>query len=223
MRVVTVVHGENVGPSLFGDVVREHGHSLDTWTPFSGEPFQDGADAVLIFGGRMHVSQRDEYPWLLDEHAVMRRLVGGEVPVLGICLGAQLLAHAAGAWVGEAVYPEQGWAPVELTPAATEDPVFAGLPKRFVSFQSHYQAFAVPEGAVELARNDCCPQAFRLGGHVWAVQFHPEVTQAQVEGWVAQRDGLADPEAVVGETRERIGEWNRIGRTLCEAFLDVAS
>ncbi|MDQ3992495.1 MAG: type 1 glutamine amidotransferase [Actinomycetota bacterium] len=226
MRVLALVHGENVGPSLFGDVVSQLGHELDLWNTTDGSPPPrplDGFDAVLAFGGRMHPNEFDEYPWLRDEDELLRDVVARGKPVFGVCLGGQLLAQAAGARVRPAAEPEHGWTEVELTRAAAEDPVFRALPERFHAFQSHSYAFEVPSGATELARNGCCPQAFRLGDRAWGIQFHPEVTAAQIDRWLADRGVELDVETLRAETRERIGAWNEIGRTLCGAFLEAAA
>jgi GMP synthase (glutamine-hydrolysing) len=131
-----------------------------------------------------------------------------------------LLAKAAGAPVGPADEPEIGWFGVELTNEATDDPVLGSLPPQFDAFQWHYYKHAVPAGGVELARNDVCTQAFRLGECAWGVQFHPEVTLAQVETWMAEDEPV--PAGLLEQTRERIGEWNELGRRLCDAFVGVA-
>ena len=226
MRVLALVHGENVGPSLFGDVVKDLGHDLEVWNTTNGSAPQrpvDGYDAVLAFGGRMHPHEVEEHPWLLDEDALLRHLLDRGTPVFGVCLGGQMLARAAGAPVTPAREPEHGWTEVELTAAAAHDPVFGALPARFDAFQSHLYAFDVPARATELARNSCCSQAFRLGERAWGIQFHPEVTAEQVDRWLADRDRGIDVEAVRAQTRERIGAWNEIGRTLCSRFLDTAA
>jgi GMP synthase-like glutamine amidotransferase len=145
------------------------------------------------------------------------------MPVLGICLGAQLLAKAAHAPVYPVDEVEIGWFPVELTDAGTDDPVLGRLPQTFEAFQWHYYTHGVPAGAVELARNSVCTQAFRLGDKAWGVQFHPEVTLEQVESWVDEEEGLpVDTGTLLAETRERIGAWNALGRDLCDAFVDAA-
>jgi GMP synthase (glutamine-hydrolysing) len=168
----------------------------------------------------MHADQEGHHPWLREENFFLQRLLDLRKPVLGICLGAQLLAKAAHAHVGPAREPEIGWHPVELTEEAADDPVLHALPSRFDAFQWHYYAHGLPAGAVELARNDLCTQAFRLGDSAWGVQFHPEVTLAQVESWMQEDEPV--PADLLDETRQRIGDWNELGKTLCDAFVDVA-
>ena len=147
----------------------------------------------------MHVDQEDRHGWLGDERRLLQRLVAREVPVLGVCLGGQLLAKALHGHVRRLPSPEIGWIDVELTPEAAADPVFSGLPARFPSFQWHLYHFEEPDGAVPLARSERCLQAFRAGPAAWGVQFHPEVTHASIErldavvrparGWPGRRSG----------------------------------
>src|SRR5262249_42111539 len=164
--------------------------------------------------------QEGPAPWLREENMFLQRLLGLRKPVLGVCLGAQLLAKAAHADVGPAREPEIGWYPVELTDEAADDPVLGGLPERFEAFQWHYYAHGLPAGAVELARHDACTQAFRLGGSAWGMQFHPEGTRGQVASW-GQEDGTG-PANLLEQTRARIAEWNELGKRLCDAFVAVA-
>jgi GMP synthase (glutamine-hydrolysing) len=226
MDLLSVIHGGEVRAGVFADPVRRRGHTLTEWAAPSGSPPPrplEDYDAVYIFGGSMHVDQEDEHGWLRDEQALVRRLMELETPVLGVCLGGQLLAKTAGAWVGAAPSPEIGWFPLELTDEAADDPLFAGLPRTFDAFQWHYYAFDVPDGAVELARNDVCSQAFRLGERAWGVQFHPEVTLAQIEGWIDDPDDpCPDEEGLRHESRRRIDAWNALGRSMAEAFVEVA-
>jgi GMP synthase (glutamine-hydrolysing) len=145
--------------------------------------------------------------------------------VLGVCLGVQLLARASGAWVGRMPDgPEIGWHSVELTEAGAADPVVGALPQTFEALQWHHYTYGLPGGAVELARSPACTQAFRLGDACWGVQFHPEVTAAQLEGWLADKDDPPpDAERLREETIEKIDGWNELGRSLCAAFLDTAA
>jgi GMP synthase (glutamine-hydrolysing) len=226
LEVLSIVHGGDVREGVFAEPVRERGHRLVEWTPALRTPPPrppEDYGAVFVFGGAMHADQEEQHPWLRDEHELIRGLIDAGTPVLGVCLGAQLLAKAAGAHVGPLAEPEIGWLPLELTDAGARDPVLGRLPRSFDAFQWHYYAFDVPEGGEELARNPVCSQAFRLGEHAWSVQFHPEVTLAQVERWLDDpSDPCPDREGLRAQTRERIGEWNELGRTLCAAFLEVA-
>lgn len=227
MDVLAIVHGDSAGPELFGEVVVGAGHRLDEWSLAWDTPLPlplDSYDAVLLFGGAMHADQDDRHPWLREENFFLQRLLHLGTPTLGVCLGVQLLAKAAHSWVGPATEPEIGWVDVELTDAGSDDPLLGALPPRFAAFQWHHYTYGVPAGADELARSAGCTQAFRLGERVWGVQFHPEVTQAQVERWVAEKDvpGL-DGAALLAETRELIPRWNELGRLLCEQFCELAA
>lgn len=224
MNVLSIVHPGDAGSELFGPVVREAGHEFDERSFADGTPPPlDDYDAVLVFGGAMHVDQRDLHPWLRDESDWLRPLVEGSTPTLGICLGAQLLAQAAGAWVGLLPAPELGWHEVELTDAGAGDLVLSALPPRFEALEWHHYAHELPDGAVALAHSGASLQGFRLGETCWGVQFHPEVTEPQLERWIADKSDLpAEPERLRAETRERIGGWNELGRRLCRSFLAAA-
>jgi len=147
------------------------------------------------------------------------------VPLMGVCLGSQLVAEAAGVLVRRAAEPEIGWHEVEVTPEGARDPVLGPLAPHFTGFQWHSYEFQLPAGATPLARSDVCLQAFRLGKAL-AIQFHAEVSRADAEAWIddyrsdedAVRIGV-DPDALRQRTRESIAAWNEAGRALCERFL----
>jgi GMP synthase (glutamine-hydrolysing) len=226
MHVLAVIHGENVRAGVFGDVVAARDHRLEEWSLAWGTPLPrplDAYGAVLVFGGAMHADQDSHHPWLREENFFLQRLLDLQRPILGICLGAQLLAKASHAPVHPASTYEIGWYPVELTEAAADDPLLGRLPERFDAFQWHYYTHGLPAGAVELAQSSVCTQAFRLGERAWGVQFHPEVTLETVQAWIDDREDVAvDFEALIDETREKIDAWNDLGRTICDAFVDVA-
>jgi GMP synthase (glutamine-hydrolysing) len=216
--VLAVTHGPSVGPGVFEDAVRDAGHELVEWSaPDGGTP--PAADAVIVFGGAMHPDEEAQHGWLRPELRWLLAQLERGTPLLGVCLGSQLIARAAGANVYRAAEPEIGWFPVEVTEAGAADPVAASLPGRFDSFQWHHYTHDLPAGAVELARSEACLQAYRVG-NAWGVQFHPEVRAAQVETWLAEEPhDVADPQAFREATRERIDGWNELGRNLCSAFL----
>ena len=102
-------------------------------------------------------------------------------------------------------------------------PVLGSLPPLFEALQWHHYTYGLPAGAVELARSPACTQAFRLGDACWGVQFHPEVTAAQLESWIVDAsDPPPNPGGLRAETPRKIDDWNELGRTLCTAFLDAA-
>jgi GMP synthase (glutamine-hydrolysing) len=174
----------------------------------------------------MHVDQEDRHGWLADERAFLQRLAAEEVPLIGVCLGGQLLAKALGAPVRRMPSPEVGWFPLHLTADAARDPVFGGLPERFDSFQWHLYAFELPPGVVLLARTERCYQAYRAGEAAWGLQFHAEVTREALEGWIErsrpEEDGAIDLDRLRAESDERIPRWNELGREICARFLAVA-
>jgi GMP synthase (glutamine-hydrolysing) len=227
VHVLSVIHGTDARTELFGPVIEDAGHRLDEWSFGWGTPpprALETYDALFVFGGAMHADQDELHPWLAPETAWLRDVVARGTPTLGVCLGVQLLARAAGAWVGRIPDgPEIGWCPVELNEAGVSDPVLGSLPSEFTALQWHHYTYEVPAGAVELARSPACTQAFRLGDACWGVQFHPEVTAVQLDGWIDDADDPPpDPEALRAETAEQIGRWNELGRVLCRAFLETA-
>ena len=222
MRVLALTHGPSVGPGVFADAVEAGGHELvEHELPIGGVP-EDDADAIVVLGGAMHPDEEERHGWLLPELQYLAGHLERGTPMLGVCLGSQLIARAAGARVFRSPEPEVGWIPVEVTAAAAADPVAASLPQRFDAFEWHHYTHDLPGGAVELARSAVCTQAYRLG-HAWGVQFHPEVRREQVETWLGEDpEDVPDPVAFRAATRERIEDWNELGRRLCAAFLAAA-
>jgi GMP synthase-like glutamine amidotransferase len=226
VNVISVIHGGEARTELFAPVVEDAGHGLDEWSFVWGSPPPrplESYDAVMVFGGAMHADQEALHPWINDELRWLEALLERRTPVLGICLGVQLLARAAGSWVGPLPEPEIGWYGVELTDEGAADPVLGALPRSFEALQWHRYTYDLPAEAVELATSPAATQAFRLGDACWGVQFHPEVTRAQVEGWLLDPDDPPlDAEALRAEIPGKIGRWNELGRTLCRAFLEEA-
>ena len=182
------------------------------------------------YGARPHPEthgtrpERDRFELALAHRALER-----EMPLLGVCLGSQLLADAAGAPVSRCSEPEIGWHPVEVLPPGADDPLFGPLPERFDGFQWHGYGFDLPPGASALARSAACLQGYRLDGRIWGIQFHAEVSWESVKGWLADygsdpdavRIGL-DPTRLLEESGRRIERWNQVGRGICERFLEAA-
>jgi GMP synthase (glutamine-hydrolysing) len=178
----------------------------------------------MVFGGAAHPDEDDRFVWLEHEGEFLREVLVEELPVFGVCLGAQMLARAAGAGVHPAARPEVGWLDVALTLEGEKDTVLGVMPARATVFQWHHYTYELPPGGIELARSDSCTQAFRLAQPAWGIQFHAEVTLPMVAAWAEEDpDELPVPAAdLLRESRERIGPSNDLGRALCAAFLRAA-
>ena len=221
MRVVAVVHQPDAGAGVFGD--------FDTWVPSAGPPPSD-FDALMVFGGSMHVDQDDGHPWLGPEKEFLRDALDRGVPILGVCLGSQLLAAAAGAAPYRSDEPEIGWYEIEVTEAGAADPVIGPLAPSVELFEWHHYVAPLPPGAIELARTPLCVQAFRIDGKpAWGLQFHAEVTRENLLGWLdgwqnaeAAQTSL-DPDAIRAASERRIEKQNEIGRGIAERFLAEAA
>ena len=229
MRALAVVHQRDAGPGVFSEAMAAQGVELETWLPAEDRaPPRDpaGYDAALVFGGAMHADQERAHPWLAAEKSLLADLLDAGAPLLGVCLGAQLLSEAAGGTAQRLAEPEIGWLEVEVTDAGSSDPLLGPMAPRFAAFQWHSYECTLPPGAVGLAKSAACMQAYRVGEAAWGIQFHAEVAAVDAESWIrdyrsdedAVRIGL-DAEALRARTAERIGAWNQLGRELCARFL----
>jgi GMP synthase-like glutamine amidotransferase len=227
MRVLAIVHQDHAGPGVFGDAVDE---LVEWWPAQAPAPQPDGFDAVMTFGGAMNADQEDRHPWLRTEKDFLRRLLAAGVPTLGVCLGCQLVAEAAGAPVRRAAKPEIGWRRVEITHEGSTDPLVGPLAPAFEVFQWHSYEAPLPPGAVALAHSGVCLQAFRLDGlPAWGLQFHAEVTARDLGSWLddwqSDPDAVAsgqDPEQIRADSEARIATQNERGRELAGRFLAAA-
>lgn len=232
MRVLAIVHQRDAGPGVFAEAIAAAGGEIDNWLlPEQPEPPADpfGYDAVLVLGGAVNVDQEEDNRWLAGEKALLAELLRRERPLLGLCLGSQLVAEAAGATPRRAARPEIGWHRVELTAAGAEDPLLGPLAPSAEVFQWHSYEFPLPPEAVALARSEVCLQAARVGESAWAIQFHPEVSATDARRWI--EDYRSDPDAVAlgvdpvelgAETDRKIGAFNELGRGICARWLGVA-
>jgi GMP synthase-like glutamine amidotransferase len=231
MRVLSIVHQHDAAAGVFGAAAAAAGHELVGWVPPEGPaPDAGSIDAAMVFGGAMHVDQEEAHPWLRPEKELLRELLAAGVPLLGVCLGAQLLAEAAGGSPRRAAEPEIGWIDVRLTPEGRSDPLLGALPERFAAFEWHSYESGPPAGALVLADSPICVQAYRLGdAPAWGIQFHAEVVDRDLNRWLdtyaededAVRIGL-DAEALRADTAGRLAAWNELGRGIAVRFLAEA-
>jgi GMP synthase (glutamine-hydrolysing) len=222
VKVLAVIHSHEAGPELFAEVLAEDGHELVVWDiRTQGTPPQD-VDAVMVFGGDQNVGEELEHPWLHEEYDALRRWVDGGTPLLGVCLGAQTLAHALGATVGPARETLAGFYETTLTDAGEADPVLGVLPRSFDAFNANAYAFEAPPGATPLAEGPVL-QAFRIGETAWALQFHPEIRREHVLTWFEDDTTPRTPEEISALLDEKLDRWQELGRMLCRAFLAQAA
>lgn len=224
MRVLSLIHEEDAALGVFADAIEAEAEvEVEEASYALGRPPARPAheyDAVVLLGGYANVDEEDSHPWMAEEKAVVADLVRRERPLLGVCLGAQLVAEAAGAEVGPLPGgPEIGWFDVDLLPAGSQDPVLGALPRRFLALQWHGYGFDAAPDAVELARGPAGLQAYRLpGAPTWGIQFHAEVTAESLASWMEQNPDVAT-QAFADRTAREIARWNELGRRLIAAFI----
>jgi len=177
MRIHILQHVWFEDEACIGDWSKQNGHTL-TKTPLHLSeklPPTDRFDFLVVLGGPMSVNDEGEYPWLPEEKDFIRQAIKQGKAVLGICLGAQLIANVLGARVFKNPHKEIGWHKVLLTEDADKSSVFSIFPKEFVAFHWHGETFDLPEGCTRIARSEACAnQAFEYQERVIGLQFHLE-------------------------------------------------
>ncbi|HSF64961.1 MAG TPA: type 1 glutamine amidotransferase [Paracoccaceae bacterium] len=187
MRVAIVENTRVTHHGQVGVALHEAAAKIDLYKPFAGQPLPDspdGFDALVVFGGEQSALDDTTHPYLPRLAALMRQASQAGRAVLGICLGAQVLARGFGAENRLGATPEFGWRDVRLTEDGRNDPLLGSLGAAFPIFQWHADTFTLPEGATHLALSDAAPaQAFRIGRATWGTQFHFEASRAVVADW----------------------------------------
>lgn len=230
-ELVVLQHHPATGVSAYGDVLDGRSNEL-RWRAIDvgqGEalPAVDEVAGILTMGGPQSVVERADHPWMDAEAALLREAVAADVPVMAVCLGAQLLAEALGGEAGLRAVPEFGFIPLQRTEAGRADQVAGGWADGTAMLFSHEdEILRLPEGAEPLLEGNDGVPAWRVGS-AHAVQFHPEVTAAQVEAWgtvlgdLVARAG-ADLEVVLEAARRRERFHRALGAAWLGRWLDEA-
>ncbi|MFE7551907.1 type 1 glutamine amidotransferase [Streptomyces gardneri] len=227
--VLVVQHEEDAGPGLVGEHLLLAGLRLDVVCAWRDEPLPDdlrGHAGLLVLGGSVNCRDDRAAPWLPRVRTLVREAVAGGVPLLGICLGGQIVADAlGGSVVTRTRGPELGAVPLRRLLAADGDPVLGGVPEGAPAAQWHWdEVDRLPAGAVPLLGGDDCPyQAFRVGHAGWALQFHPEAGAGTVARWAEADDAQVradggDPAAVVASVREAEPRLRTVWGAVSEAW-----
>jgi GMP synthase (glutamine-hydrolysing) len=187
-----------------------------------GRPLaQEGESRIVILGGPM--SANDALDGLKDELKLIERALAAGTPMLGVCLGSQLIAKALGGRVYRNHALEVGWKPVYFTEAARGDPVFSACGECETFFHWHGETFDLPHGAEHLAWSDACRnQAYRYGDRVYGIQFHPEITSAMIEDWMQQPVNCGDVAQLDGAIDARAFDTAALADRIVDGWLKVA-
>jgi GMP synthase (glutamine-hydrolysing) len=191
MNILYLVNEVNSGPGVLLEEATARGATDIIVRTFAGEPVpasHEGYDGLVVMGGIMGVYQDKDYPFIDDTRALMRSFHKAGKPVMGVCLGAQLMASAFGARVYKMDFEEWGFLPQTWEAAAADDPLLFDARPEIGLMQWHGDTFDLPEGAVRLATREGCPnQAFRIGDKSYAFQFHLEMTAEGIDYWLRLR------------------------------------
>lgn len=202
----------------------KRGHETSGTMLFRDEPLPDlnGFDWLVIMGGPMNIYEHNRYPWLVREKEFIGRAIAADKIVLGICLGAQLMADVLGGGVRRNEHKEIGWFPVRLTPEAKSSKIFRVLPDNFVAFHWHGDTFDIPPGALRMAESQACKnQAFEFHRAV-GLQFHLESSMDSIDHLILNCSDELSEGRYIQRPKELLSHLDRFSeiRMLMEVFLD---
>jgi GMP synthase-like glutamine amidotransferase len=185
--ILIIKHIGIEGPGTFREFLKSQGEPFRILELGDGEPIPADPGifkAVVVLGGPMNVDEEDRYPFLKPENDFIRKVLKEGIPYLGVCLGAQLLAKAAGAKVVRSPHKEIGWYQIQKCQLAESDRLFDGFCEEVPVFQWHGDMFQVPSNGKLLAQAPGCPhQAFKAGTNAYGLQFHIEITDKSIKEW----------------------------------------
>ncbi len=230
---LVIQHVKSEGLGIISTGLSNAGIEPDFIRVFNNEPVPlriNGYKALIVLGGPMGVYEQEIYPFIAKELSLIKSALAQRVPVLGVCLGSQLLAAAAGASVYRGKAKEIGWYGINLTEAGKSDPLFRGMPEAQAVFQWHGDTFDAPKGAQNLASSPLFQnQLIKVGPNAYGIQFHIEVTEAMIKDWIAVNSaelaslkGAIDPAKILRETPQNINGLHRRGSAVIKKFLRIA-
>lgn len=187
-------------------------HTLSHTRLYAGDalPDADAFDALIVMGGPMNIYEYDVHPWLRAEKAFIKAAIDAGKRVLGICLGAQLIADTLGAPTTRNAETEIGWLELALSEDGRREPLFAGFPERFTAFHWHGDTFAIPHGSRTLMSSaGCINQAYAVGERIVGIQFHLEVTAANARIWFEH--GAPAPSRYVQSAADILAQLDHFG------------
>ncbi|MBI1910576.1 MAG: gamma-glutamyl-gamma-aminobutyrate hydrolase family protein [Deltaproteobacteria bacterium] len=226
-KVLVIQHVPHEGLGIIGPMLESAGIGADCIKVYKDKLPRDaqGYDGLIVLGGPMGVYEEDTYPFISKEIKLIQSALKDRLPILGICLGSQLLAKAAGASVYKGNAKEIGWFNISLTEEGKKDRLLMGLPGELTVFQWHGDTFDVPSNGVNLVSSELFPnQLIKVGPCAYGVQFHLEVTERMVDEWTEVNEDELKPlgidgDEIIEETETRIYDLHKYGRTFISRFL----
>lgn len=232
-RILVLQNSIHAPAGLIGERLDAGGAIQDVRLVLDGETSPagpEGYDGLVVLGGPMNALDDETYPNLRDEARLVRQFAAAGLPIMGICLGAQIMARAFGAAVRQSPTPEIGFTRIDALPAAGGDPLLEGAVPLPLLMHWHYDTFDLPAGATPLATNAVCAnQAFRMGAGQYAFQFHLEVTPEIIRAWIRhfrdqhQGDTALDVEAIERQIGPHMAEAAAFGRLIGDRWLRLVA
>ncbi len=232
-RVLTIINIADDPTGYVGEILEHHAIPYDVIAPEQRPiPDVEAYDALVVFGGPQNANEDDKYPYFVEEKATLRRAVEHNIPVLGICLGGQMLATVLGGTVRKHTITEIGFSEIQCTPEGRHDPLYEGLADGQLVYQWHEDTFDIPPGAIRLAIGERTEnQAFRYGQNAYGIQYHIELTPAMLDTWLNEPSLKEEIAGAIGEDEyERIwrdrpqyySRYREHTRIMFENFLRIA-
>lgn len=228
--VIVLQHAASEGLGNIADALSACGRTFQYIRSYAGESVPRDAGAyrgLVIMGGPMGVYEHSQYPFLRDEMKLMESFLKAGKPILGVCLGSQLLASVLGAEVKKGARKEIGWYPIRLHAEAAQDSLWKGQPASFNAYHWHGDIFDLPKDAVPLASSDLTAlQAFRYGNQSYGLLFHMEVSHEQVRGMLREFESEIQQEKLDGrlildQTTMFLPAMQQVGRTVFKRWAEL--
>jgi GMP synthase (glutamine-hydrolysing) len=228
MKVHYLQHVSYEDPAYILEWFEEEDHDISYTRLHRDEPLptSDDYDLLLIMGGPMSIYDYATYPWLKDEKWFIEEALDNNKHIIGICLGAQILADVLGARISKNDDVEIGWFPIRKTQQA-KSTIFDSLPENFTTFHWHGDTFEIPQGGVWVAESEACRnQAFLYSNNVLGLQYHMEITKESINDMlkhakadISEGPYIQTPEQIIKGMRKNIKENNKMTRLLIDNFL----
>ena len=213
--ILFIKHIDIEGPGTIADFLQDNKLQYEIVDLSRGDRvprLEKTFQAIICLGGPMNVYEEDKYPFLREEDGLLKRVIEEQAPFLGVCLGAQLIAKAAGARVSKNPVKEIGWYKTVLNDEGLQDGLFQGFPEIFKVFQWHGDTFSIPQGGKRLAFSELCQnQVLKHGRNCYGIQFHVEITRDMIAEWAdAYQSELESLKGLVSDKKKMLEDYDRL-------------